>query len=165
MSGMQMKTSQSARDDQCKKIENRDLQYKELADRRSKIKGYSKEELEPCFPQRKLNALLLCDPVLTIWKLKLINIATGTSDCLIETANQLEAIRRNMKLLQEACAIAGVFGAQKLLECDHDQVTTQESHCSRNEFPSLDDLARLIKRSLRSKKDVRLDHHKTRRQI
>ena len=40
----------------------------------------------------------------------------------IEIANQLKAIRRVMKLLQESGYIAGEFDAQKLLECDHDQV-------------------------------------------
>ena len=80
------------------------------------------EELERCFRQRELNPLLLCDPVLKILKPKLIGSLQGPVTAPIETTNQLEAIRRVMKLLQEAGFIAGEFDAQKLLECDHDQV-------------------------------------------
>ena len=58
MSWVQMKTSRSARDVQVKKSENRDLQDKELTDCRPKNKGTRMEELERCFHQRKLNALL-----------------------------------------------------------------------------------------------------------
>ena len=66
------------------------------------------------------NALLLCDPVLKILKPKLMGSLQGPVTAPIETANQLEAIRRVMKLLQEAGFIAGEFDAQILLECDHD---------------------------------------------
>ena len=117
-----MKTSRSAQDVQVRKLENIDVQDEELADRRSKNKGTSMEELERCFHQRELNALLIRDPVLKILKPKLIGSLQGPVTAPIETTNQLEAIRRIMKLLQEAGFIAGEFDAQKLLECDHDQV-------------------------------------------
>ena len=93
------------------------MKDEELADRRSKNKGTSMEELERCFHQRELNALLIRDPVLKILKPKLIGSLQGPVTAPIETTNQLEAIRHVMKLLQEAGFIAGEFDAQKLLEC------------------------------------------------
>ena len=106
-SRVQMKTSRSAQDVPVKKSENRGLQDKELEDRRWKNKGTSMEELERCFHQRELNALLICDPVLKILKPKLIGSLQGPVTAPIETAIQLEAIRRVMKLLQEAGFIVG----------------------------------------------------------
>ena len=55
-------------------------------------------------------------------KPKLIGSLQGPVSAPTETPNQLEAIRRLMKLLKEAGFTAGAFDAQALLECDHDQV-------------------------------------------
>ena len=40
----------------------------------------------------------------------------------LETTNQLEAIRRLMRLREEKVFIAGAFDAQKLLKYDHNQI-------------------------------------------
>ena len=52
LSRVQMKASRSAQDVHVRKSENCDLKDEELADRRSKNKGTSMEELEWCFHQR-----------------------------------------------------------------------------------------------------------------
>ena len=57
---------------------------------------------------------------------KLIRSLQGPVTASTEAANQLKAIRRVMKFLQEADFIAEKFDAQKLLECDHDQVINAE---------------------------------------
>ena len=117
-----MKTPRSDRDVQVKKPEDRSVQEKGLVDHGLKTERSNMEELERCFHQKELKMLLSGDPVLKIIEPKLIGSLQGPVSAPTKTPNQLEAIRRLMNLLKEAGFTAGAFDAQKLLECDHDQV-------------------------------------------
>ena len=120
---MRIKAPRSQLNVQTKKSEDRGVQGKESADHGSKTeRSTNMEELERCFHQKELKTLLSSDPVLKILKPKLIGLLQGPVSAPVETPNQLEAIRRLLKLLKEAGFTAGAFDAQILLDCDHDQV-------------------------------------------
>ena len=99
-----------------------DQGVKSEVDRETKIEGWKLDQLEWQYHWKQLKELLIHDPVLKILKPKLIGSLQGKITAPIASANQLEAIRCLMALLQGVGFTAGAFDAQVLLECSVDQV-------------------------------------------
>uniref|UniRef100_A0AAV1VBJ4 Uncharacterized protein n=1 Tax=Peronospora matthiolae TaxID=2874970 RepID=A0AAV1VBJ4_9STRA len=93
-----------------------------LIDDDMKMEGWKLDQSTQGYNWKALKNLLSSDPVLQILKPKLIGEIQGPISPPKVTTNPLDGINAIIQLLHDAGYVAGVFDANKLLECDQDQV-------------------------------------------
>ena len=87
-----------------------------------KMEGWQLDQLEQGYHWKALKNMLSSDPVLQILKPKLVGEIQGPISPPTVTTNLLDGINAIIQLPHDAEYVAEVFDANKLLECDQDQV-------------------------------------------
>ena len=93
-----------------------------FVDDNMKMEGWQLDQLAQEYHWKALKNLLSSDLVLQILKPKLVGEIQGPISPPTVTTNPLDGINAIIQLLYDAGYVAGVFDANKLLECDQDQV-------------------------------------------
>ena len=86
------------------------------------MEGWQLDQLAQGYHWKALRNLLSSDPVLQILNPKLIGEIQSPISPLTVTTNPLDGINAIIQLPHDAEYVAEVFDANKLLECDQDQV-------------------------------------------
>ena len=88
-----------------------------------KMESWQLDQLAQGYHWKALKNLLSSNPVLQILKPNLIGEIQGPISPPTVTTNPLDGINAIIQLLHDVKFVAGVFDANKMMECDQDQVT------------------------------------------